>query len=223
MPFELLDLILVGIMIVSGLLALMRGFTREVLSLVAWGAAAVAGFLAVLQPELIDFAAQYLPPPPLISKIAVGAAAFLLVLLFMSLISVKLGDLVLESAAGPFDRTVGFAYGLVRGLLIVVVAYLGYIWLVPREKHEDWVRNAQSLPVIETVSQFVITFLPDDIAETLQGKTYFGSQDVPGAQPGSAGNDGDSDPNDGYRSGQSRVLDQLIESTQSGRSNGSQN
>ena len=35
----MLDLILVGIMLISGLLALMRGFTREVLSLVAWGLA----------------------------------------------------------------------------------------------------------------------------------------------------------------------------------------
>ena len=42
MPFQMLDLILVAIMLVSGLLALMRGFTREVLSLVAWGGAAAA-------------------------------------------------------------------------------------------------------------------------------------------------------------------------------------
>ena len=39
MPLTLLDFILLAIMLVSGLLALMRGFTREVLSLVAWGAA----------------------------------------------------------------------------------------------------------------------------------------------------------------------------------------
>ena len=46
MSLHLLDFILLGIMLISGLLALMRGFTREVLSLVAWGAAAVAAYFA---------------------------------------------------------------------------------------------------------------------------------------------------------------------------------
>ena len=52
MPLTLLDFILVGIMLISGLLALMRGFTREVLSLVAWGVAAVAAYFAVKQQKL---------------------------------------------------------------------------------------------------------------------------------------------------------------------------
>ena len=52
MPFQLLDLILIGIMIISGLLALMRGFTREVLSLLAWGIAGIAALGAVLSPQL---------------------------------------------------------------------------------------------------------------------------------------------------------------------------
>jgi membrane protein required for colicin V production len=60
MPFQLLDLILFGIMLVSGLLALMRGFTREVLSLVAWAAAALATYIAVKQPALVALAIPYL-------------------------------------------------------------------------------------------------------------------------------------------------------------------
>ena len=49
MSFQLLDFILFGIMAVSGLLALARGLTREVLSLVAWGLAAGAAFFASKQ------------------------------------------------------------------------------------------------------------------------------------------------------------------------------
>ena len=49
MPFQVLDLILLGIMLISGLLALMRGFTREVLSLISWGLAAVAAYFAFQQ------------------------------------------------------------------------------------------------------------------------------------------------------------------------------
>ena len=71
MPFQLLDLILVAIMLVSGLLALMRGFTREVLSLVAWGCAAAAAFFAIHSQGLLDLANQYIKPE-IAAKIAVA-------------------------------------------------------------------------------------------------------------------------------------------------------
>ncbi len=213
MPFQILDFVLAGIMLISGLLALMRGFTREVLSLVAWGAAALAAFFAAFTPELTNLAMPY-TNSELLSKIAVGAAAFLIVLIIMSVISVKLADLVLDSAIGGFDRTLGFGYGLGRGLVLVVVAYLFYIWLVPANDRETWVRNARSLPVIESVGQFIISFLPPDIAETLSGKTYVGNQTTPtGTEGAEAGTE------EGYQDNQQRQIDQLIEGTQGGSSN----
>ena len=155
MPFQLLDLILIGIMIISGLLALMRGFTREVLSLLAWGIAGIAALGAVLSPQLNQLAGQYLQPD-VVAKIALGGGVFLIVLIIMSLISVRVADWVLDSAAGAFDRTMGFAYGLARGLLLVAIAYLFYVWLVPEQKQEDWIRNARLLPVVKEVSTVVI-------------------------------------------------------------------
>lgn len=210
MPFQLLDVILAGIMLVSGLLALMRGFTREVLSLIAWGLAAVAGVFAALNADLAAFAGQYLQPE-IVAKIAVGAGAFLIVLIILSMISVRLADWVLDSAAGPFDRTLGLVYGLARGLALVVIAYLFYVWLVPPEKREDWVRNARSLPAIEAVGEFVTEFLPADIRDTLQTRMAAAARQ-PTARPAGEGED-----EEGYRSRDTTVLDQLIESTQSGR------
>ncbi|MGE3877018.1 MAG: CvpA family protein [Parvibaculaceae bacterium] len=121
MPFQLLDLILAGIMIISGLLALMRGFTREVLSLIAWGAAAVAAYFAIHSKELVGFAGQYLQPD-IVGKIAVGGGAFLVVLIVVSLISVKLSDVVVDSAAGAIHRTPRIYNGLGRGLVLDVIA-----------------------------------------------------------------------------------------------------
>jgi len=212
MQLQILDFILGGIMLISGLLAMMRGFTREVLSLVAWGAAGLAGFFAVFTPELVELAQPY-TQNPLISKIAVGGIAFLIVLIIMSIFSVKLADLVLDSAAGGFDRTLGFGYGLARGMLLVVIAYLFYIWLIPPDKIEDWVRNAQSRPAIEKVGDLVTSFLPADISETLQGKKYLGNGDQ-GDTTGEKSETGDQ----GYKQNQQRQIDQLIESTQGGTS-----
>ncbi|HEY7749028.1 MAG TPA: CvpA family protein [Aestuariivirgaceae bacterium] len=209
MPFQLLDLILIGIMIISGLLALMRGFTREVLSLMAWGIAGLAAIGAVLSPELNRIAGQYLQPE-VVAKIALGGGVFLIVLIIMSLISVRIADWVLDSAAGAFDRTMGFVYGLGRGLLLVAIAYLFYIWLVPKEKHEDWIRNARLLPVVEEVSAVVLSFLPADVAEVLRGKTYITNQEqAPGDTAAPAEQD-----EEGYQAGQQRNLNQLIESTE---------
>src|SRR5262245_19986069 len=143
MPFQMLDLILVAIMLVSGLLALMRGFTREVLLLVAWGGAAAATFCSLRSPQLVELANTYLQPE-IAAKIALAGGVFVIVLIIITLISVKISDLVVDSAAGVFDRTLGFAYGLARGLVLVVIAYMIYSYVVPVDRQyvggeeEEW-------------------------------------------------------------------------------------
>jgi membrane protein required for colicin V production len=211
MAIQWLDIIVIGIMAFSGLLALARGFTREVLSLIAWGLAAVAGLLAAFNPELVAMVGEYIKPER-VAQVVLGAVVFLVVLIIVSLISVRLADWVLDSAAGPFDRTLGFFYGLARGFLLVVIAYLFYVWLVPLERREDWVRNAWSLPVIERGGDVVLAFLPVGIADTLKNLIAEGS---PTGETGKSSAEGEG--SEGYKSNQTRVLDQLIESTQSGQ------
>ena len=206
MPFQLLDLILFGIMLISGLLALMRGFTREVLSLVAWGAAAFAAYFAIKQQALLDLAMPYVDKP-ILAQIAVGAIAFIITLIIVSLISVKISDSVVDSAAGAFDRTLGFIYGLARGFVLVAIAYLFYGWLLPFDKQEDWVRNASSLPAIKSVGETLLTFMPPDIAETLSNAALMKNPDAP------AGTVTQPAPAPGYQSGETQGLDNLIEGT----------
>lgn len=222
MPFQLLDLILAGIMIISGLLALMRGFTREVLSLIAWGAAAVGAYFAIRSPELLGFASQYLQPD-IVAKIAVGGGIFLIVLIIVSLISVKLSDVVVDSAAGAFDRTLGFFYGLARGLVLVVIAYLFYGWLIPIDRQEDWVKNARTLPIIQSVGEVILSLVPPDIAETLTNSSILSNQNAPSttqqppaAQSGSGETTAPTDE-EGYKKNESQGLDQLIQGTQGGQ------
>lgn len=222
MPFQLLDLILAGIMIISGLLALMRGFTREVLSLIAWGAAAVGAYFAIRSPELVGFASEYLQPD-IVAKIAVGGGIFLVVLIIVSLISVKLSDVVVDSAAGAFDRTLGFFYGLARGLVLVVIAYLFYGWLIPVDRQEDWVKNARTLPVIQSVGEVILSLVPPDIAETLTNSSILSNQNAPSttqqppaAQSGSGETTAPTDE-EGYKKNESQGLDQLIQGTQGGQ------
>jgi membrane protein required for colicin V production len=220
MPFQLLDLILAGIMIISGLLALMRGFTREVLSLIAWGAAAIAAYFAIHTRELVGFASQYLQPE-IVAKIAVGGSVFLVVLIVVSLVSVKLSDVVVDSAAGAFDPTLGFFYGLARGLVLVVIAYLFYGWLIPFDRQEEWVRNARSLPIIQSVGAVILDLVPPDIAETLTNSSILTDQapvqQPPAVQTGSGETQATPGEEEGYKTNESQGLDQLIQGTQGGQ------
>jgi membrane protein required for colicin V production len=174
--FQILDFILFGIMLVSGLLALARGFTRELLSLVAWGLAAAAAWYASKQKPLLDLVLPHVDPnKPVIAQIVVAAVAFILVLIIASVIGVKISDRVVDSSAGAFDRTLGFVYGAARGLVLVAICYLFYGWLLPVEKQEDWVRNAVSLPTIQWVSKTMMAYMPPDVAETLSNSSLIGN------------------------------------------------
>ncbi|MBC8036094.1 MAG: CvpA family protein [Rhizobiales bacterium] len=169
MGFQLLDLILIGIMLLSGVLALMRGFTREVLSLLAWGLAAVAAYFAVMHEPLIQWTMANVPyaDQPTLAKVAAGGATFLLVLIVVSVVMVKISDVVVDSSAGAFDRSLGFIYGLARGLVLVTIAFLYYGWLVTADKQEDWVLEAKSLPLIKAVGKKLLALMPPDIEEIL--------------------------------------------------------
>ena len=207
MSFQILDFILLGIMFISGLLAVARGFTREVLSLIAWGLGAAAAYYAIKQPPLIDLVLPHVSKE-IIAKIAVGATAFILVLIVVSVIGVKISDRVVDSSVGAFDRSMGFIYGVVRGLVLVSIAYLFYGWLIPADRQEDWVRNAKSLPIIRSVGNIMLGFMPPDIAETLSKNALISNPQKPDAKTAAT-----PDAGTGVTAGQAKGLDNLIEGT----------
>ena len=160
MPITWLDLLLLGVMLISGLLAMIRGFIREVLSITAWAAAAVATVL--LYGRLLPIAKANISSD-LIAAGAVIAGVFLVTLVVVSIITVRISDMILDSRIGALDRTLGFLFGLGRGLIIVVVAFLFFTWLVPGPKQPDGVRNAKSLRALQLTGNWLQDLLPQDL------------------------------------------------------------
>jgi membrane protein required for colicin V production len=154
-----LDLILFVVAILSGLLAMVRGMTREVLSIASWVAAAFAALYAFNSYR--EFARAQIEPDAL-ADIALVAGTFLIVLILVSFITMKISDFILDSRVGAIDRTLGFAFGAFRGLVLVVVGYLFFSWLVPVQSQPDWVRTARSLPLIQSTGNVLINLLPED-------------------------------------------------------------
>ena len=118
MPITLLDGILLGITLFSAVLAMVRGFSREVLAVASWIAAAAAAYF--LYPLLTPLALKYTSSDK-IAMIGSAAVVFLIALIVVSYITMRIADFIIDSRIGALDRTLGFVFGAARGVLLVVV------------------------------------------------------------------------------------------------------
>src|SRR6202166_3269483 len=164
MPITLLDIVLIAVMLISGLLAMVRGFMREILSIIAWVLAAGATLYAY--SKLLPLAKQYFNND-IVAAVAVIGGVFLVTLLVVSVLTIRISDMVLDSRVGALDRTLGFLFGLARGLVIVVVAFMFFAWLVPGKTQPAWVANAKSKVVLQSTGDWLMSMLPDDPESTI--------------------------------------------------------
>jgi membrane protein required for colicin V production len=164
MPITLLDVMLLVIMLISALLAMVRGFMREVLSIASWAAAVIVTVLGF--PKLLPVVQTYVSNDIVAKAITIGSI-FLGTLLLVSIVTIKISDMILDSRIGALDRTLGFLFGLARGLVIMVVGFLFFVWLVPDRSQPDWVKNAKSRVVLQGTGQWLMSMLPEDPENTI--------------------------------------------------------
>jgi membrane protein required for colicin V production len=209
----LLDIFLLAVMLISGLLAMVRGFMREVLSIASWAAAALVTFY--FSPQLLPVAKSYITN----DWVALGATLaglFLGTLIVVSVLTIRISDMVLDSRIGALDRTLGFLFGLARGLLIVVVAYLFFDWLVPTKQQPLWVQNAKSRVVLDSTRDWLRGLLPENldtyISKALKKgpKGGGGDEETPESTPDRRSDAGATGQDAGYSNDQRANLRQLI-------------
>src|SRR5665213_4072222 len=137
---------------------MIRGFMREVLSIAAWGIAALVTLYSY--SRVLPIAKQYVNSDMVAAGISVGAV-FLITLLIVSVITVRISDMILDSRVGALDRTLGFLFGLGRGLIIVVVAFGFFDWLVPAKAQPAWVTDAKSKVFLANSADWLRSMSPD--------------------------------------------------------------
>jgi membrane protein required for colicin V production len=181
MPISWLDIILIVIMLVSGFLAMVRGFTREVLSIFSWAMAAVAALY--FTPRYYEVLSPYIDNPS-IAQIAFAAGVFIVTLIIVSLITFRISDKVLDSRVGALDRTFGFIFGLARGFLLVAIVFILFTALA--RDQPEWVRNARSYPILQQTQVAIESLLPMHPEEYIpEGLDKPGEQ--PDGEPGAPG------------------------------------
>lgn len=155
------------IAVLSGYLAYTRGFTRELLAIGGWLAAAIVAALATPHVEPLIREApvigDFLASSCILSVIAAFTIVMAIGLLLLAVFTPIFSALVLDSVLGPIDRVLGFVFGIARGVILVAVAYLLYGQIVGDPNEWEPLANAESRMVIEEVVKVLSENLPNSL------------------------------------------------------------
>jgi membrane protein required for colicin V production len=158
LSFNFVDVLIVLTIIVSAGYAAWRGFVSETLSIFAWAAAAFATLY--FGPWVVPLARGLISTYWLASLVAY-AGVFLAVFIPLSFISYRFSESVKHSPIGPLDRALGIAFGVVRGLVVIGLAYLAFTYFVPIRQQPRWLTEARFLPLMQSSSEVLLSLVPN--------------------------------------------------------------
>ncbi len=128
------DYAVLAVILISGLLALMRGVMREIFSLIAWSGATFAAFK--FYPLAEPWTRRYIANED-ISSAAAGTLVFAVCFVVLTLTGSLISKLVKGDALTAIDRSLGFVFGILRGVLVVCLVYLMLITVLWPELDQD--------------------------------------------------------------------------------------
>lgn len=141
MSFNWVDALILGVIAISALISLSRGFIKEALSLVTW---IVAGVIAwMFGGSLAHHFEPYIETPS-VRIIAACTLLFVVTLLIGALVNFLLAQLVRATGLTGTDRLLGVVFGAARGLLLIVVL-VGLLSLAPVQ-HDSWWQQSTLIP-----------------------------------------------------------------------------
>jgi membrane protein required for colicin V production len=155
--FDIAVLLIVGLGAVTGF---MRGFVQELMALAAWVFALFA--IRFLHTPLAEALTAYVG-----TASGAGVLAFAILLLVpyavIKLIGGRVGKATRASVLGPIDRVLGFGFGAIKGMIIVILAFsvlvLGYdtVWGVGGRP--AWITLSRSYPFINASSEELVRMI----------------------------------------------------------------
>ena len=156
------DYAVLGIVGLSVIVSIWRGVVREVLALLSWVVAFVIaqGYAHTLAAWLPSAIAN-----PSLRLLIAFIILFLLVLLLTALVAILVSKLIRSVGLGPVDRGVGAIFGLLRGMLAVLILVL-LCGLTSVPQHPVW-REAMLSPPLEAIAVSVAPMLPDELARRI--------------------------------------------------------
>jgi membrane protein required for colicin V production len=215
LPITTADLIVIAIVVISGVLAFVRGLVHEILALGAWIGAGVATYYGI--DRVIPVARNLTDVQPL-ADVGAGAALFLAVLIVLSVATRIVVKQIRKSSLGALDRSLGLIFGLARGALIVAIAWLATAWTYQDEPLPGWITEARSLPLVQAGARALYQALPEGLRpeepppalEAVRGSKDITYEELRAPEPKSAVQDDQS----GYNTDTRKDMDKLFQQNQ---------
>jgi len=153
-----IDCLIVLVVVVSAGYACWRGFIWETLTIFSWAAASIC--CLYFGPYIIPLTKSLVGEGWL--AILLGyASVFMAIFIPFAFISHRFSETVKNSPIGPLDRAAGVAFGVVRGLVILGLAYMAFTYFVPIRNHPSWLAEARLLPIIQSTADIMLTAVPN--------------------------------------------------------------
>ena len=171
--FTLIDGIAAGIIVLSAVLSYSRGFVREGMAIAGWVGAAVIAFVfaPTVQPLVkeIPILNKFLADSCELSIIAAFAGVFAIGLVLASLFTPLFSSVVQRSALGGLDQGLGFLFGVVRGVLLVAVAFFVYD-KASLTNSIPMVDNSRSAKVFASFQDQINASVPENVPNWIVGR-----------------------------------------------------
>ncbi len=163
--FTIIDGVVAVVIVISAILAYSRGFVREAMAILGWIVAAILAFIFAPQAEPlvkeIPFVGDYLKDSCELAIIAAFAAVFAVALVVVSVFTPLFATVVQRSALGGLDQGLGFFFGVLRGLLLVAVAFVVYDRVVVSESIA-MVDDSRTAKIFERTRDSIDEQIPED-------------------------------------------------------------
>lgn len=173
MNLTALDILVIIAVVGSGVLGFMRGFVTEVLSLFAW-----VGIVIALKLFHAPVASLLAPSVGTVGGSAVLAFAIVSGIAYFGgrLVANAVGNRTRTSILGPLDRALGLAFGGVKGLIFVSLAFLLVVLVTDtmgggRDSRPDWMTNSRTYPLLDATSAKIADF----VDRRRRGEPMFGT------------------------------------------------
>jgi len=153
------DIVIVGIILISTLISLFRGFVKESISLATW---ILAGILAVRYMDVLAALLENSIESVTIRMAAAFAVLFIVTLIVGAIINYIISQMVNKTGLGGTDKALGMVFGMGRGVLIIVMLLL-LAGLTPMPD-ELWWKESLLIEYFSSISVWVREFLPQDLA-----------------------------------------------------------
>lgn len=138
------DWAIIAILVLSAVFGLMRGMVRELIALGTWIAAIMIA--RMFGPQVSEMLAPYVDSETIRTGMGFALTAVVIVMLG-SMVSKVARTLVNATGLGGFDRILGFVFGGLRGVAILVV--LTAVVSLTSLAESAWWSESQFIPMLE--------------------------------------------------------------------------